>query len=487
MSFDTSALCPLTSVTSSGGNVAAFPETVKAGADPATRTVFGENSSLATRSELPGVAGRNEWNIPVFDLLSALSEVTNWVSPELMHHHRQVAYMAWNIGEELGMPAQDLDDLVMAGLMHDIGAFTLKKRLETLQFEMTTGREHAEQGYLLMRGFEPFAHAAEMVRYHHLPWQNGQGAEASGKPVSLGCHLLHLADRIAVLIDRRVEVLGQVPRIRSAIESHADSLFNPELIKCFSRRSVQEALWLDMVSSSIESTLRRISPLSVLNLNIEGLLSLGNLFRCVIDFRSPFTATHSSGVAASACTLAGLMRLPDHTCRLMRVAGYLHDLGKLGVPTEILEKPDKLTLEETNVVRHHPYGSIRSLEAIVDLREITAWGALHHERINGSGYPFHLNTGKLPLEVRIMAVADVFTAVTEDRPYRAGMTSDQTRNVLEGMVRSSCLDPVIVDVLVSNFDVVDIARRVAQQSSIDEYKGFIEDISRITANHAGSR
>ncbi|MFZ2960477.1 MAG: HD domain-containing phosphohydrolase [Candidatus Ozemobacteraceae bacterium] len=419
---------------------------------------------------------RTEWRISVFDLLSSLSEVTDWISSELTYHHRQVAYLAWNIGEEVGLSSGDLDDLVMAALVHDIGAISLKERLETLDFELTTGLEHAEQGYLLLRRFEPLARAAVLTRYHHLPWQNAQGEENKGNHVPIGSHILQLADRIAVLIDRRTEILGQVARVQGAIEPCAGFLFKPELVDAFHRRSVQEALWLDLVSPSLEKTLRRVVPLKTLNVDIDGLLRLGNLLRCIIDFRSPFTATHSTGVAETASSLAEFMKLPEQTCRLLRVAGFIHDLGKLGVPTEILEKPGKLTTEEFQMIRHHPYGSIRALEAVSDLREITAWGALHHERMDGSGYPFHLFAGKLPLEARIMAVADVFTAITENRPYRSGMEPSRVKSILQGMTTS--LDQVVVEVLIGHYELIDQARRTAQQSSIDEYKGFLAGLGQ---------
>lgn len=158
----------------------------------------------------------------------------------------------------------------------------------------------------------------------------------------------------------------------------------------------------------------------------------------------------------------------------MRLAGYLHDLGKLAVPAEILEKPGKLTREEFAVVRSHTYHTYRVLERIPGLETVNEWASFHHERLNGQGYPFHKDDTSLSLGARIMAAADVLTAITEDRPYRAGMSRDKAAQVLDSMVNGGSLDGEVVDLLKQNFDTVNVVRETVQRKALVNFDSYAE-------------
>lgn len=158
---------------------------------------------------------------------------------------------------------------------------------------------------------------------------------------------------------------------------------------------------------------------------------------------------------------------------MMKVAGYLHDLGKLAVPAEILGKPGKLTNDEWNIIRSHTYHTHHIVGAIPALEVINTWAAFHHECLDGNGYPFHIKGDDVPLGSRIMAVTDVFTAITEDRPYRKGMTTEEALWVLQQMVADLKLDGSVVSGLREHFDEVNSARVDAQATSEEEYQGVV--------------
>ena len=413
-----------------------------------------------------------EPQIPLFDLIMCLSDAIDLVSPAVANHHKQVAYIAYSIGAELNLPMEQRNDLVLAGSLHDIGALSLKDRIDTLEFEFKNPHLHAEVGYFLLNLFEPLSSLATLVRFHHVPWSKGSGSEFKGKQVPMGSHVLHLADRVAVLINKQKEILGQTKGVCERIQENSGKMFMPELVDVFSSLSAKEYFWLDAASPSIGSILSRRVRLETIELDIEGLLSLAKLFSHIIDFRSRFTATHSSGVAASSEALSRLVGFSERECRIMRIAGYLHDLGKLAVPAEILEKPAKLTEDEFNVIRSHTFYTYRILEAIGDLDVINTWGSFHHERLDGSGYPFHHKGQDLSLGSRIMAVADVFTAITEDRPYRKEMPSERALQVLQQMADNSVLDSNIVSLLRVHFDEINSTRIAAQAEASKEYQEF---------------
>jgi HD-GYP domain-containing protein (c-di-GMP phosphodiesterase class II) len=209
-------------------------------------------------------------------------------------------------------------------------------------------------------------------------------------------------------------------------------------------------------------------------LDVEMVGSFADLFARIIDFRSPFTFSHSRTISVTAGCLAGCMGFSASERRLMRIAGLLHDLGKLAVPNEILEKNGPLDAHERNVIKRHAYHTWRVLETVKDFDLIKEWGALHHERLDGKGYPFHRTADELTLGSRVMAVADVFTALTEERPYRRPMSFERALGVLEDMAEAKGLDAQVVWTLRHNEDKIESARRDVLEAAADDYQSFRE-------------
>ena len=412
----------------------------------------------------------NGQKIRLIDLIICLSDAMDFIDPAVVDHHKQVAYIASSLAAESGIPLKEQKELILAGALHDIGAFSLKERKDALAFEILNPHGHARNGYALLRLFQPLAKIASIVRFHHVHWDNGAGREFRGMEVPFFSHIVHLSDRIAVLVDKNKEILGQVSKICRAIQKKSGSMFNPELVDVFQRMASKEYFWLDLSSPSIQITLSQRLRSANIGIVSKDMLGFSELFSRIIDFKSPFTATHSSGVAASAEFLADKIGFARRECTAMRIAGYMHDLGKLAVPVEILDKPAQLSRKEYNVVRHHTFYTYRILEPIAPLQTINAWAAFHHERLDGSGYPFHLKAKDLPLGSQVMAVADVFTALTEDRPYRAGMKRFGAVKILEDMSARSALNGEIVSVLRSHYDELDALRMHAQSDARMKYR-----------------
>jgi HD-GYP domain-containing protein (c-di-GMP phosphodiesterase class II) len=413
-------------------------------------------------------------SISLFDLIFLLSDTMDMVSPAVVNHHYRVAYIAFVIGSELGLAPDDKTNLLLAGALHDCGALSLSERIGVFQFETDDPQVHAEQGYLLLSAFRPLRSAATLIRYHHTQWQEGAGSSVEGQPVPLGSHILHLADRIAVLLNSRRDALSQAKGVHRKIVEQAGKMFAPQLVDVFAELSDREHFWLDILSPSLGAILSRATQSHTIELDADELTGLGNMLRRMIDFRSPFTATHSMGVGAVAEGLARSAHFSEGQCQLMKVAGHMHDLGKLAIPREILEKPSDLTAKEKQLMRRHPYLTHRALQAVKGMGELSSWASFHHEHLDGTGYPFHVKAEDLSLGSRIMAVADVFTAITEDRPYRKGMLRHQTTQTLENMVKASALDGDIFSMLMRNFDDFIVARMAARETSTGEYRQLVE-------------
>ena len=183
---------------------------------------------------------------------------------------------------------------------------------------------------------------------------------------------------------------------------------------------------------------------------MDDVIAIANIFATIIDRTSKFTATHSRNVAQMAVFLAKQQAFSHDDLKIMEISGLLHDLGKLAVPNNILEKPAALTTEEFSIIKQHTYYTYRILQQIDGFDTIAQWAAYHHETLDGKGYPFRLKESEISVGSRIVAVADVFVALTENRPYRNKMEVNKVENIIMDMVKQKKLDNDIVSLLFDN-------------------------------------
>ena len=211
---------------------------------------------------------------------------------------------------------------------------------------------------------------------------------------------------------------------------------------------------MNMEDLQIEKSLWEKVPREKIELTFEQIKNIAGFFARIVDYKSPFTSTHSIGVAECARKLSGYMGFDDETVQKMYLAGALHDIGKVAIGNDILEKPDRLTDEEFDTMKHHASYTYRILSDIDDFDEIRDWAAFHHERLDGTGYPFGKSADELNECERIMACVDIYQALTESRPYKKGMTHEkaihkdhfnpQIFGILEDMAQKGWLDKNIV-------------------------------------------
>jgi HD-GYP domain-containing protein (c-di-GMP phosphodiesterase class II) len=410
--------------------------------------------------------------IRLYDLLFSISKAGDFVTPVLMNHQQKVAYLSFKIAEHLGLQQSQQIEIMLAGLVHDIGALAKDEKLELMLAEPENIHTHSIRGANLLRGFSPLRNISEIIRYHHVPWDNGNGKVYNGQPVPFASHIVHLADKVCIMHSKG----DPISFISSMVQRQHNSVFVPELVDCLLEFVDMNYIWLDLNHDPLQDISDIIATGSILPLEIDNILELSYIFSHIIDFRSRFTACHSAGVASTAEKLAELFNFSPYERKMMLIAGYLHDLGKLSIDNGILEKPDKLTERERAIIQSHTYYTYHWLKPIKQFQTINLWASLHHEKLNGKGYPFKVKGDNLSLGSRIMAVADIFTAVTEDRPYRKGLDRAETTRILNGMVKDGSLDPNIVSVLIEQFVEINDLRIKSQAKALEGYKKFMESI-----------
>lgn len=409
-------------------------------------------------------------------LVLCLSEAIDLISPSLSHHHRLVTGVAWQFCNELGLPQADKREILYACALHDVGALSEDELHQIVDGIYESADEHAQRGALFFRELPPFSKIAEYIRQHHTHWDPAAKFDFNENPNKIAANIIYLCDRIAVSIRIDQNILSQSSAIIQMILNMGEKYFAHDLLEVFQRLAEKEVFWLNIVSYSLKDIFNaNISPEYDDKIDNYQLIKI---FSRIIDFRSPFTATHSSGVAATSRALAEVAGFSEDDQGKMEIAGFVHDLGKLAVPTGILEKNGPLNPEEFRYIRTHTYYTHYILSAIENFDDIRQWASQHHERLDGSGYPFHLKGNELSKGARIMAVADVFVALLEPRPYRASMEKIPALNIIQSMA-DKALDRAIIQLLIENFEYINLCRIQAQSVAAQEYRAFQEKAVRV--------
>ncbi len=416
----------------------------------------------------------NHYFSNLYDLLICITKAVDLISTDVTDHHQQVAYLSYNIADQMRLSHEQKRLLAVAALLHDIGAVALHDDLDFVEQEHAGIHEHAFIGAKLVSGFPAFADVARIIKFHHVAWNYGEGKSFRGEAVPMLSHIVHLADRISVRLKKDECIISQISGMKEYVEKNRGPLFAPDIADAFLQICGQEALWLDLIYQPSVSNVTDVMALDTIGLTLDEVVNLTQIFAQIIDFRSPFTAMHSAGVAAAAVKLAELSGFSEDECRMMHIAGNLHDIGKLAIPREILEKQDKLEPSEYDVIRAHSFYTYRLLKPVSGFETIAQWAAYHHERLNGKGYPFHLEAHSLSLGSRIMAVADIFTAVTEDRPYRKGMPKNRAEGVLSEMAANGGISPSISALLMEHYEQVAAVRKAAADAAVGKYSRFFQ-------------
>lgn len=278
--------------------------------------------------------------------------------------------------------------------------------------------------------------------------------DGSGMPDGLSGTSIPLLGRIVGLAQTAevfVSGFGVDAAIAVALERRG-RWFDPALADALHSLEGDDAFWAAVLGRSPERHLGGLEPEDqILFADEERLDDIARAFARVIDAKSPFTYLHSERVAELAVTIGRRLHFTDTDLRDLRRAGLLHDIGKLGVSTRILDKPDGLTERERAEIRVHPAYTQRILERVAAFAGIVEVASAHHERLDGRGYHLGLSAERLSPMSRALAVADVYEATTSDRPYRRGLPRNEAISILRNLA-GTALCPSAVEALASGPD-----------------------------------
>ncbi|MBI4808181.1 MAG: HD domain-containing protein [Nitrosomonadales bacterium] len=394
------------------------------------------------------------YNVNLHEALYSLSDALDLVGVTHIHHGKRVAYMATECGKRLGWSAPLLDDLFQAAILHDSGVSKTMVHAKLTQMAWESEAEHCKLGADMLAGSPLLKPLADTILHHHTHWSVLQDMDLP-QEVKLRANCIYMVDRVDVLslgwIAGKQDILLGKEEIRRKIYDHRGDWFCPELVDAFMEVSNSEVFWFTLESDNVNSYLATwLSHYPDRTMEFDELRSLVHVFSSIVDAKSPFTKQHSDGVANLARYLGGLFKLPQETCEMLELVGLLHDIGKLRVPDELLEKPDKLNETETIIMRRHCFDTYSILRNIRGLEQVSLWALQHHERMDGTGYPNRIMGADLSLEARIVAVSDVFQALAQRRPYRGPLEEQVIMLLLKVQADAGKLDEQVVSMVEQN-------------------------------------
>lgn len=405
----------------------------------------------------------------VADLLGALSHALDITEGQPEGHCVRCCWIGVRIGEELRLSPLDLRDLYYTLLLKDLGCSSNAARISALYLtdDLSFKRGHkivgdsfaqvlrfvvshtgAEAGFVdrvqslmnIARNGGEIARDLIAVRCergadiaHRLRFSDAVAEgircldehwDGQGRPAGLAGNDIPRAARIALLA-QVVDVFhtsGGRDAALAEVRHRTGTWFDPAVVAAFDKVAAGPEFWSVLASPRVEERVFALEPGRIARAVDEAYLDdVAAAFGGIVDAKSPYTAGHSSRVADYAEMVAAELDLPSGRRRWLRRAALLHDIGKLGVPNTILDKPGKLTPQEWQVVRRHPALSEAILSRVAAFGPLARVAGAHHERLDGKGYPNGLTADAIPLDARIITVADVFDALTARRPYREPM------------------------------------------------------------------
>jgi putative nucleotidyltransferase with HDIG domain len=267
--------------------------------------------------------------------------------------------------------------------------------------------------------------------------------DGRGQPYALRRHDIPLFGRILNLA-QTMEVFATMHGASAAYDvarARRGTWFDPDLVDALFSIPADGSFWRQLATHDTMAEVGLIEPEDrLLHVNEDALDNIAEAFARVVDAKSPWTYDHSQGVARVAGRIAEKLGMPAPALRQFRRAALLHDLGKLGVSSLILDKPGKLTEEEFAAMRRHPEATHQILSRVGCFEPLAGIAAAHHERLDGRGYHRGLVGSDVSLEARILCVADICDALMMSRPYRAGLAPDRVLDILGAQV-GAAIDP----------------------------------------------
>jgi HD-GYP domain-containing protein (c-di-GMP phosphodiesterase class II) len=292
---------------------------------------------------------------------------------------------------------------------------------------------HGVLGAETVRALDLPEEAAAAVAAHHENWDGcGYPEQLAGEAIPIEGRIVAVADVAEVVIAEEFSSLVARRHFHSSIARFSGAQLDPRIITILLDLANSDEFWLGLYSEDLAATLGTLRGTGDARKSRKRVTRFAEVFAGLSDAKGDHTTGHSLRTADNAERLAKAVGLDAGHVEMIRIAGLLHDVGLLGVPARVLTKPDILSVSEMQLMRQHPANSEMILQELPGFEEVAVWISRHHERPDGKGYPEMLTGDDIPMESRILAIADVYAALMSERPHRAALAPGDAKQVLLG-------------------------------------------------------
>lgn len=389
----------------------------------------------------------------LFAMSFALDAIEHEYTGATAEHGKRVAWLSMKMAEGAGLSEEQLVDFVGCAILHDnaVAEYLQEERIQQTIPECPRTGENYDLSRLARHAIIGERNASllpfrtdvkNVILWHH---ENADGTGALGlsqDQTDFRSECIHLADAVDILYDLKTVTAASFEKIREFVAEQAGRLFSERAAAQF-RKNLSFQDILDLQAKGPEALLKERLPLIRHDYSDEEIRAAAAFFARIVDYKSPFTTAHSLGVAEKAKTMAEYYGWSAEKTIRYYTAGALHDIGKVVIGNAILEKPDKLDQQEYAIMKDHARASLRILSDIDGFEDITEWAANHHEKLDGTGYSRGMDASQLSFEERLMACIDIYQALTEDRPYKAGLSHAKTMANMKSMAEEGKIDEAI--------------------------------------------
>lgn len=370
----------------------------------------------------------------------ALDFVEIDIRGESTNHAKRVAYISLRVAERMGFKNEDLYDIVSFAILHDNGiceASSLNN--EELKIEHCIIGENNIINYPFLR------RRVNIIKYHHEAYDGSGFFGIKGSEIPLISQIIFFADYLENRFKLDKIDANTKREVYDFVEKMSGKIFNPEICNIFLDVFNNASFILDLKDSFIDFALKSHINKFYLDLSLEEILKVTDIFSKIIDSKSKFTRRHSKGIAEKVAIMADYYKYDKEQRLKLIIAANLHDLGKLAIPNNILDNPEKLTWDEFYIIKSHTYYTRVALAQIDGFEEITEWASNHHEKLNGEGYPYGKKGEELDFNSRLMGCIDIYQALTEERPYRKALSHEKALKIMSSMSQNGYIDKRIVE------------------------------------------
>jgi len=389
------------------------------------------------------------------EFLMSISFALDFVELDLTgvtsNHSKRVSYICFKMGESLGLTNKQLCDLAALAILHDNGVSEkslhdklLGKDLENFSL-IERKKEHCTVGERNISNFPFNGEVINILLYHHENYDGTGFFNIKGNDIPLMSQIIHLADILDIDFNFENFKNEDHDRLLIYINESRNIIFSDEIANAFHNISNHKSFWLDLKSMYITTALKKLIPQFSLECTYKKIRDITKILSNIIDSKSPYTQLHSKELAVKIEKLSKYYGYNEEDSYKLIIAADLHDIGKLAVPNSILDTPKKLTTDQYEVIKEHPYYTRIALQEIKGFENIVEWASNHHEKLNGKGYPFGKNHKELDFNSRLMACLDIYQALTEVRPYRSSLTHKAAMLILNDMKNDNFIDGKIME------------------------------------------